>query len=95
MNLRLCNGKVPVWVGGDSPYILVDFPDRETFDALFPSNTWKTSREKYWAVMSSRAKGATLIEAGRPFGMTRQAVRQLEAKFLRLMRESYSKSKTV
>lgn len=94
MNLKLCGGKVPVYVGGDTPYILVDFPTREEFDDLYPKNTWRTSRDKYWAVLNLRRQGVTLLEAGRPYGFTRQGVRQLEAKFIRLMRESYFRSQT-
>ena len=94
MNLRLCGGRVPVWVGGDSPYILVDFPSREAFDALYPKNSWATSRDKYWEVLNLRRNGATLEESGKPFGLTRQGVRQIEAKFIRLMRESYLRSQT-
>jgi hypothetical protein len=94
MNLRLCQGKVPIWVGGDSPYILVNFPDRETFDGLYPRYTKGVSRDKYWAVLMARTNGATFVEVGKKFNITRQAARQIEAKFLRLMRESYWKSRT-
>ena len=94
MNLRLCGGKVPIWVGGDSPYILVDFPDRERFDGLYPRYTKGGSRDKYWAVLMARKDGATFAEVGKEFNITRQAARQIEAKFLRLMRESYVRSQT-
>lgn len=94
MNLRLCKGKVPVWVGGDSPYILVDFPSREVFDSLFPKYTKSASRDRYWDVLNRRINGATLVEAGKPYAITRQGVRQIEARFLRLMKELYCRSKT-
>lgn len=94
MNLRLCGGRVPIWVGGDSPWILVDFPDRETFDALYPKQTWGRSRDKYWAVLQYRREGNTLTDTAKKHGVTVQAIRQAEAKFLRLMREFYYRSKS-
>ena len=88
MNLRDGNGKVPVYVGGDSPYILIDFPDKETFFQIFKRTHYPGSKEKFWKVLTKRANGATLIEAGHPY-MTKEGVRRLEARFLRLTREAY------
>ena len=44
---------------------------QEAFDALYPKNSWATSRDKYWGVLNLRRNGATLEEAGKPFGLTR------------------------
>ena len=95
MNLKHCEGKVPIFLGGDAPYILVEFPDRERFDSLYPKQTRPGSRERYWAILNLLRQGKSLAEAGWGYGITKEGVRLIEAKFLRLMRESYLKSKTV
>lgn len=88
MNLRDAKGKVPIYVGGDSPYILIDFPDKDTFFNLFKLTRYPGSKEKFWEVLTKRSNGATLDEAGKPY-MTSEGVRRIEARFLRLIRESY------
>lgn len=88
MNLKDGNGKVPVYMGGDSPYILVDFPSKEAFFQLFKRTHHPGSREKFWEVLTKRAAGATLSQAGEPY-MTKEGVRRIEARFLRLVREAY------
>ena len=47
--------------------------------------------ERYWQMLNARAKGATLVDAGRSQAITRERVRQIEAKFLRLMRQHHKK----
>lgn len=94
MNLRLTGGRVPIYVGGDSPYILIDFPDRGTFDNLYPRYTKGKSRDRYWEALNRRIAGETFADVGKALGISRQAVRQIEAKFLRLISESYFQSKT-
>lgn len=86
MNLKDTGGRVPIQTGDpDMPYRIVDFPSREEFDTLLrrinPDN-----RDKYWAILKKRASGATLSDAGQEYGLTKERVRQMEAKFLRLMR---------
>lgn len=88
MNLRQCEGKVPIFKGGLHPYKLVPFPSRGEFDALY-KNLGQSSKDKYWEILKARAGGAMLNEAGKPFGITKERVRQIEAKFLRLMREQH------
>lgn len=88
MNLREGKGKVPVYVGGESPYILIDFPNKEKFFELFKRTHYPGSKEKFWEVLTKRAAGATLAEAGKPY-MTKEAVLKVEARFLRLFREAY------
>lgn len=82
MNLSKCHGKVPVFVGGDAPYKLVDFPSRAEFDRLFKSNS-KLLRDKYWLVLKMRSEGHTLQSVGGTHTLTRERIRQIEAKFLR------------
>lgn len=90
MNLRQGGGKVPVFTGGSlHPYKLIDFPSRKVFDSLYNKSVGAASREKYWQVLTKRAAGATLDDAGRPYGLTKERVRQIEAKFLRLMRQHH------
>ena len=95
MNLKHCGGRVPIFLGGDAPYILVEFPDRERFDSLYSKHTRPGSRDRYWAILNLLRQGKSLAEAGGGYGITKEGVRLIEAKFLRLMRESYLKSKTV
>jgi DNA-directed RNA polymerase sigma subunit (sigma70/sigma32) len=78
----MCNGKVPVFVGGDSPYKLVDFPTKEVFDELMrPSN--QDLKDKYWNVLRMRADGHSLTDVGKLYGLTRERIRQIEARFLK------------
>ena len=88
MNLRDAGGRVPLETGNpDMPYKVVDFPTREDFDKLL-KRIAADNREKYWAILKKRAGGATLSEAGQEYGLSKERVRQMEAKFLRLMRLS-------
>lgn len=91
MNLRLGNGQIPVKVDGDQPYIFVPFPSKTVFMDLYARRISKDNIFKYWEILQARCKGATLEDAGRPFGLTKERVRQIEAKFLRLFREHYLK----
>jgi len=90
MNLKMFNGKVPIHQG-DQVH-LVDFPAREVFDTFFARSPAQ-NRDQYWIVLNARAKGNTLEHSGKPFGYSRERVRQIEAKFLRKMRQEFS-SKT-
>ena len=87
MNLKNCKGKVPVFVGGDTPYKLVDFPTREQFDKMYKSNN-KNLRDKYWNVLKMRSEGHTLLNTGSVYTLTRERIRQIEARFLRKVRVS-------
>ena len=89
MNLSQANGKVPIEVGGDSPWLLIEWPSRDVFDALWSSRTPPANIEKYWAMLVLRKDGAKLAEVGANFSVTRERVRAIEARFLRLMKEHY------
>ena len=89
MNLSQANGKVPIEVGGDSPWLLIEWPSRDVFDALWSSRTPPANIEKYWAMLVLRKDGAKLSEVGANFSVTRERVRAIEARFLRLMKEHY------
>lgn len=93
ISLRDGKGKVPIRNSTQheaTPYLLVDFPSREQFDRLYAKHKSQELRDKYWTILNSRAQGATLVDAGKPFGLTRERVRQIEARFQRLVGQSFS-----
>lgn len=78
---------MPIYVGGNSPYLLVDFPSKEVFDELMkPSN--QTLKDKYWEVLQMRASGHHLTDVGKQYGLTRERIRQIEARFLKKLASS-------
>lgn len=87
MNLKMFNGKVPIYQDGSVH--LVDFPAREVFDTFFARSPAQ-NRDHYWVILNARSKGNTLAHSGKPFGYSRERVRQIEAKFLRKMRQEFS-----
>ena len=91
MNLREANGLVPVRTADKTnPYKLIPFPKRDEFDLLLGNRIKQDAKDKWWDVLQSRARGATLQEAGQPFSIQRERVRQMEAKFLRLMSSKHA-----
>ena len=87
MNLKMFNGKVPIY--HDGQLHLVDFPTRKAFDRLFLRSP-PDNRDQYWIILNARSKGNTLAHSGKPFGYSRERVRQIEAKFLRGMTKAFS-----
>lgn len=93
-NLRLYGGRVPLPTGHpDNPILLVDFPSREDFEALYGKRVKGENIGRYWEMLRARAQGATLTEAAKSQGLTRERVRQIEAKFLRLMRQNHQQKR--
>jgi acetyl-CoA acetyltransferase len=93
-NLRLYGGRVPVATGHpDNPIVLVDFPAHDVFAALYSKRVKGENIDRYWEILRAIAQGATLTEAAKSQGITRERVRQIEAKFLRLMRQNYHQQK--
>lgn len=91
MNLREANGLVPVRTNDKTnPYKLIPFPKRDEFDTILGNRIKQEAKNKWWEVLQSRANGATLQEAGHPFSIQRERVRQMEAKFLRLMSSKHA-----
>ena len=89
--LSKCKGKVPVFTEiGSLEFKLVDFPDKGLFHELF-KRTPVNNRETYWTILKSRSEGKTLVECGKPFGITKQRVNAIESKFIRLMSQHYFK----
>lgn len=95
-NLRSCGGRVPIRTADpDRPIRLVDFPNRSTFESLYSKRVTGENVGRYWEMLTDRAKGATLADAAKKQGITRERLRQIEAKFLRLMRKLHEKKPPV
>ena len=86
MNLRLAGSKIPIQTGNDRhPIMLIDPPERESFDDLFRKGVPKARKDIYWRALQERLAGKTLKEVGESLGVTRERVRQMEAKMVRLL----------
>lgn len=93
ISLKEGRGKVPIRNSTQheaTPYLLVDFPTREEFDKMYAKHKSQELKDKYWNILKHRAQGKTLEESGRPYGITRERVRQIEARFQRLVGERYT-----
>ena len=93
MNLKEGGGKVPIWNSTQheaTPYLLVEFPTREEFDSLYSKHKSQDLKDRYWNILILRSQGKTLVDSGNPFGLTRERVRQIEARFQRLVGERYT-----
>ena len=89
MNLRLTGGKIPIDTGNDRhPIMLVDMPDRELFDSLF-KYLRPDGKDKYWDILTERLSGKTLTEVASSRGVTKERVRQIEARILRVLSTHY------
>lgn len=95
MNLKLYGGRVPIVTGDpDSPIKVVDFPSKEEFDSLWGKAVRAENRDRYWDMLTTRAGGASLAEVAYRHSVSRERLRQIEAKFLRLMRRKILLSST-
>ena len=82
-------GRVPVATGNpSSPVEMFLFPSKKKFCSLYKASVRPETLDRYYEILSLRVRGATLVESGKPYGITKQAVRQIEAKFIRLFGES-------
>ena len=80
MNLKDCNGKVPVFVGGAAPYRVVDFPTRTAFDLMYKrSNT--VMQDKIWSILKMRSAGRPLREVGKEHDLTPKGSGKLRLSF--------------
>lgn len=89
-NLKLAKGRVPITNRGstNTPYLLVDFPSKEVFDSLYPRNT-QEQIDRYWIILNKRKDGASLQESGKVYALSRERIRQIEAKFCRRVGNHY------
>ena len=95
INLRLCGGKVPVRnTGNVDIIILVDFPTKEVFSEMYKKYHKQPAIDKHYDILQMRIAGHTYLECGEAFGVSRQRVREIEAKFLRKMQQYRSSLKT-
>ena len=89
MNLRLAKGKVPIKGKGETPFLLIDFPNKKVFKKTYKGHA--KNIEMYWDIVNRLSRGMTMVEAGQPYALTRERVRQIEAKFIRLYGQEYWK----
>jgi hypothetical protein len=66
-------------------YLLKQVYRVQEFDTLYGNRVTEEGRERNWDVLINRSRGATLLQAGAPYSLTRERVRQIEAKFLRIL----------
>ena len=93
MNLRLCNGMVPIYTGDPtSPYKLVPFPSREVFNTFYKNKANTPFVDRNWDLLQDRVRGASLEACALKSNLTRERIRQIEARFLRKMRQYMSSS---
>lgn len=86
MNPRLTNGKIPINTGDYlRPIMLVDPPARELFDSLFTKQMPANRKDIYWRVMHERLSGKTLSEVAADIGVTKERIRQMESKVIRML----------
>lgn len=87
-NLRLYGGKVPVRNSENiDVIILVDFPTKEVFSEMYQKYHRQPAIDKHYSILQMRIAGHSLTECGKAFGLTKERIRQVEAKFLRKMQE--------
>jgi hypothetical protein len=93
ISLKEGRGKVPIintTKNEATPYLLVDFPTWDVFQQMYSKHKSAELKAKYWDILLARSSGKTLDQSGKPHGITRERVRQIEARFQRLMGERYS-----
>jgi len=94
-NLRFFGGKVPVQNTGNVDLIvLVDFPTKEVFTQMYQKYHRQPAIDRHYDILQMRIAGNSLSDCGKAFGVTKQRVSGIEAKFLRKMREYRSSLKT-
>jgi hypothetical protein len=95
MMTSLRNGFVPVRTNNPQyPVEMFPFPTKKHFCSLYKKSTRPETLDRYWKILCRRVKGYTLAESGKPYGLTRERVRQIEAKFIRLFGEKMISEKS-
>jgi len=84
----LRNGFVPVRTNNPQyPVEMFPFPTKKHFCSLYKKSTRPELLDQYYTILKLRIKGNTLSDSGYDYGLTRERVRQIEAKFIRLFGE--------
>ena len=78
---------MPIKGRGETPFLMVDFPSKEVFQRIYTGHT--RNIEMYWDILNSLKGGSTMADAGKPHSLTRERVRQIEARFIRAVGEKY------
>ena len=92
MNLKDGKGKVPIETGSDlHPYVLVSLPSREVFPTLYRYKMTEQTADKHYDMIVRRSRGEPLSKVAGDLSVTKEAVRKVEAKFMRTMRLHYLK----
>jgi hypothetical protein len=78
---------VPIQGRGETPFLLIDFPSMEVFKKTYKGHT--RNIEMYWDILNRLSSGMTMVEAGQPYALTRERVRQIEARFVRRLGQDY------
>jgi hypothetical protein len=88
VNLRFCGGKIPIRnTGNVDVIVLVDFPTKEVFSKMYQKYHRQPAIDRHYEIVKMRVAGHSLSECGRAFDLTKERIRQIEAKFLRKMQE--------
>jgi hypothetical protein len=87
MNLKLAKGKVPIRGKGETPFLLIDFPSIEIFKKTYKGHN--KNMGMYWEIVNRLSSGMTMTEAGKPYALSKERVRQIEARFIRLLGDAY------
>ena len=91
-NLRMYGGRVPLPGSPDAPIKLVDFPTQQEFIELWGNRITAEAKLKYFEMLSARAGGKSMKEVALPYGISRERIRQIEAKFIRLLDKAQKKA---
>lgn len=93
MILKDMRGKVPIKNSTQNeatPYLLLNFPTRPIFDLLYAKHRSCALKDQYWAVLNHRNRGNSLEDCGRLCDLSRERVRQIEARFIKLLENHYT-----
>ena len=92
MNLKDGKGRVPIETGSDThPFVLVSLPSREVFPTLYGYKMTNETADKHYDMIRRRSMGAPLSEVAEAHSVTKEAVRKVETKFMRVMQLHYLK----
>lgn len=87
MNLRFTNGRIPVHLG--DRIVFMALPEREMFNSIFRTGVKPTNKDFYWAVINGRLSGKTLLELAGEHGVSKERIRAVEAKTIRLLSDRF------